>query len=119
MSKHETGQTARPADQKGETQRATAREERRVWWVTVPQPPPVGAIFVGADGAAGALGISRRMFRELRRDATFPQGRLLAGGTLRWKLRDILDWVERREAAKYTKIGGRRPGAFGRGEHAA
>jgi hypothetical protein len=81
----------------------------------VPSPPPPGAIYVTAAQAAGALGVTVRHFRSLRRVPAFPAGRLIGGGgTLRWRLADLLQWADRQPEARFTTVGGRRPGAFGR-----
>lgn len=59
-----------------------------------------GPVWTSLAGVAHLLGVKRRKVGELRRDPAFPSGRLFGGGgTLRFKVADVLAWL----------IGNRRP----------
>ena len=89
----------------------TAHRNRRE---AIASPPPPNAIFVNMTGAAGALGITLRRCRDLRRRPDFPLARAFGGGTLRWKITDLLAWAEAQHAAKFSTVGGPRLGFGGR-----
>jgi hypothetical protein len=50
--------------------------------------------------------VKRRKVGELRCDPAFPSGRLFGGGgTLRFKVADVLAWAERQPEAKFSTLG--------------
>jgi hypothetical protein len=76
-------------------------------------PPPPGVEWLTKLDLAGYLRLrSVRRVDELRKDPTFPEPRLLSGGTPRWSRREVDAYLESRPRGWCT-TGGLRPGAFG------
>jgi len=74
-----------------------------------PAPPPPGAAYTAIPGIAGLLEVSLRKALELRRDPTFPPGRLFGGrGALRFSVAAVLRWAERQPEARFSSRGGAR-----------
>ncbi len=65
-----------------------------------------GPVWTSLAGVAHLLGVKRRKVGELRRDPAFPTGRLFGGGgTLRFKVADVLAWADRQPEAKFSTLG--------------
>ena len=65
-----------------------------------------GPVWTSLAGVAHLLGVKRRKVGELRRDPAFPSGRLFGGGgTLRFKVADVLAWADRQPEAKFSTLG--------------
>jgi predicted DNA-binding transcriptional regulator AlpA len=54
---------------------------------------------VDAKSAAALLGVSVRMFHELRHTQDFPQGHLLGERTVRWIAEDLKQWLKKQPTA--------------------
>ena len=73
------------------------------------------AVYVDLAGVAALLGVTVRRLSDLRRGPDFPAGRLVGGGgTLRFKVADVLAWVERQPSSRFATTGGLRASGFGR-----
>ena len=81
----------------------------------IPRPPPPGAVYTDLAGVAGLLGVTVRRLWDLRKNPDFPEGRLIGGGgTLRFKIPEVVAWADRQPCSRYATTGGPRPSNFGR-----
>jgi len=65
-----------------------------------------GPVWTSLAGVAHLLGVKRRKVGELRRDPAFPSGRLFGGGgTLRFKVAEVLAWADHQPEAKFSTLG--------------
>jgi predicted DNA-binding transcriptional regulator AlpA len=68
-------------------------------------PSSPGPVWTSLAGVAHLLGVKRRKVGELRSDPAFPSGRLFGGGgTLRFKVADVLAWADRQPEAKFSTL---------------